>query len=130
MKNVSNIGKLLAIIGVGFFVFGIVLMIFDDGRTLTSLAIPFIFLSFLVIMASILFIGEFNKKSFHINNFMFLFLLFTFNSLALFGAEFGGGAGPETFFAIGISYASGASIISFNLSIPTKLGEFLGFFLW
>ncbi len=81
-------GKILAFIGAGVTAFGIILMINDDGGTITSLAIPFIFIGLLVIMASILFIRNLNKKVFLINNFIFLFMLIALNAIALFGALF------------------------------------------
>ena len=62
--KVTKTGKILAFIGGGIILFGTVLMINDDGGTLTSLAIPFIFIGLLVIMASILAIGNLSKKHF------------------------------------------------------------------
>lgn len=98
-------GKILAVIGVGVTVLGIVLMINDTGGTITSLAFPFIFLGMLILMVSILFIGDLNNKTFHINNFIFLFMLFAFNTIALFGAGMSeGGIEPYSWFATGMSY--------------------------
>ncbi|MEH7343864.1 hypothetical protein V7122_08295 [Bacillus sp. JJ1532] len=46
-----------------------------------------------------------SKKAFHIYNLIFLFLLFSFNVLALFGAGMsGGGVDSSTWFATGLSY--------------------------
>lgn len=104
MNKLSTTGKLLAFIGVGVFAFGTVLMVNDDGGILGALGIPLTFVGILVIMASILFIGNLSKKAFHTNNFIFLFMLVVFNSIALFGAAFSNTIGSETYFGTGLSY--------------------------
>ncbi|MEH7384658.1 hypothetical protein V7147_04465 [Bacillus sp. JJ1521] len=125
----SKIGKLLAFIGVGLSAYGIVLMISDDGGTFTALAIPFIFIGILVIMASILFLGNLSKKTFHTNNFIFLFMLMAFNTLALFGAEFSGGAEPYTWFATGVSYVFCGIFYFVQFARPNKVWRISWFFI-
>lgn len=88
MRYWSKVGIILAVLGVGVTIFGIILMINDDGGAFTALAIPFIFIGLLIIMASILFLRNLSNQAFHINNFIVLFMLIAFNSIALFGAAF------------------------------------------
>ncbi|WP_339228735.1 hypothetical protein NSQ77_02940 [Oceanobacillus sp. FSL K6-2867] len=105
MKKLSKIGKVLAFIGVGVVACGIILMINDDGGPFSALSIPLIFIGVLIIIASILFTGNLSKKAFHINNFIILFLLLSFNLLASFGAGMSeGGIQSYMHFAMGLSF--------------------------
>ncbi|MCM3741487.1 hypothetical protein M3210_14530 [Oceanobacillus luteolus] len=129
MNKSSKTGKTLALIGGGIILFGTVLMINDDGGTLTSLAIPFIFIGLLVIMASILFIGNLSNKAFHINNFIFLFMLLAFNAIALFGALFSNTAGSETYFATGLSYVIWGVFYFLQFVRPNKIWRITWFLM-
>ncbi|MEK5440974.1 hypothetical protein [Fredinandcohnia sp. FSL W7-1320] len=129
MNKLSKIGKLLAFIGVGVIAFGIVLMIKDDGGTFTALAMPFIFIGLLVIMASILFLRNLSKKAFHTNNFIVLFMLLAFNTIALFGAEFSGGAEPYTLFATGVSFVFWGIFYFVQFARPNRIWRISWFFI-
>ncbi|MHA6251476.1 hypothetical protein [Oceanobacillus sp. CAU 1775] len=123
MRKTSKIGIVLAILGVAVFVFGIYLLMNDDGSFITALAIPFMFLGLLIGWVSILFISKFSKNGFHLNNFIVLFMLFAFNGMALFGAAFSNTIESEYIFTVGLAFVIWGIFYSLQFIRSTKVSR-------